>query len=180
MGGCERADWPGHPRCTNWQPSQDVKASSGVQGLFRSYPWASKSDEPVNNATEAQADGRNGNIDNGEQKVYLAPVSPWCKSLNRSLIGATAPTSGRTSPGRKTWSFREKPCGMTVGSRSCDIRQICSTARSSRGTSKSSRKRYWHHTDSLHAPLSYGESHHGKYYANPPFNLSDLFGSRSV
>jgi glucan endo-1,3-alpha-glucosidase len=73
----------------NWQPAQDTKATSGVQGLFRSYPWVSESNQSVNDATETQDAGMSGNVVNGEQKIYLAPISPWCKSLNPFLSGPT-------------------------------------------------------------------------------------------
>lgn len=63
----------------NWQPSEDNAANSGVQGLFSWYAWPSENNRPVNKAMTIEADERYMSAVAGEEKVYMAPVSPWCK-----------------------------------------------------------------------------------------------------
>lgn len=96
----------------NWQATEDNAANSGVQGLFSWYAWPSENNRPVNKAMSTEVDEMYLDMIEDEQKVYMAPVSPWCKLKSCSLDGRfradltqSTPTSERRSRIPRTGSF---------------------------------------------------------------------------
>lgn len=71
----------------NWQATEDNAANSGVQGLFSWYAWPSENNRPINKMMDIAADVKYIEVTEKKDKIYMAPVSPWCKSPANLYLG---------------------------------------------------------------------------------------------
>jgi glucan endo-1,3-alpha-glucosidase len=73
----------------NWQATEDNAANSGVQGLFSWYAWPSENNRPINKMMDIAADVKYIEVTEEKDKIYMAPVSPWCESFALVVVDAS-------------------------------------------------------------------------------------------
>lgn len=63
----------------NWQANEVNVQGQAVDGLFSWLAWPSQNNGPVDREMSTENDENYLKVTDETEKVYMAPVSPWCE-----------------------------------------------------------------------------------------------------